>query len=141
MQRVRRRTIVSALASSDRISLRVVHIMCIVFREIRLEVGGCKMSRKRSIDKSIPISVALPSSLVRRLDQELDYTSSRSKYVARAIENRLNQIEASAISELSTRHLMAELNFRVDISKNLKTILNTLLMEMVEADSKKRLDD
>jgi metal-responsive CopG/Arc/MetJ family transcriptional regulator len=93
------------------------------------------MSRKRSIDKSIPISVALPSSLVRRLDQELDYTSSRSKYVARAIENRLNQIEASAISELSTRHLMAELNFRVDISKNLKTILNTLLMEMVEADS------
>ena len=95
------------------------------------------MSRKRSIDKSIPISVTLPSSLVRRLDQELDYTSSRSKYVARAIENRLNQMESSALSDASTRHLMAELWTRVDISKNLKTILNTLLMEMVEADSNK----
>jgi len=94
------------------------------------------MSRKRSIDKSIPISVALPGSLVKRLDQELSYTSSRSKYVARAIENRLNEMESSALSDASTRVLMAELNFRVDISKNLKTILNTLLMEMVEADSK-----
>ena len=96
------------------------------------------MSRPRSTDKSIPISVALPSSLVKRLDQELSYTSSRSKYVATAIANRLNEIESTAISELSTRQLMAELNFRIDISKNLKTILNTLLMEMVEADSKKR---
>ena len=95
------------------------------------------MSRPRSTDKSIPISVALPASLVRRLDQELSYTSSRSKYVAVAIENRLNEIEATAISELSTRQLMAELNFRIDISTNLKTILNTLLMEMVEADSKR----
>ena len=94
------------------------------------------MSRKRSTDKSIPISVALPSSLVRRLDQELDYTSSRSKYVARAIENRLDEMESSALSDASTRVLMAELNFRIDISINLKTILNTLLMEMVEADSK-----
>ena len=96
------------------------------------------MSRPRSTDKSIPISVALPGSLVKRLDQELSYQASRSKYVAKAIENRLNEIESTAISELSTRQLMAELNFRIDISKNLKTILNTLLMEMVEADSKKR---
>jgi predicted DNA-binding protein len=102
----------------------------------RIHTGWDNMSRKRSIDKSIPISVALPSSLVRRLDQELDYTSSRSKYVAKAIENRLNEMESSALSDASTRHLMAELNFRIDISKNLKTILNTLLMEMVEADSK-----
>jgi metal-responsive CopG/Arc/MetJ family transcriptional regulator len=96
------------------------------------------MSRPRSTDKSIPISVALPGSLVKRLDQELSYKSSRSKYVAKAIENRLNEIEATAISELSTRQLMAELNFRIDISQNLKTILNTLLMEMVQADSQRQ---
>lgn len=93
------------------------------------------MSRKRSTDKSIPISVALPGSLVKRLDQELSYTSSRSKYVAKAIENCLNQEAANPIADASTRVLMAELNFRIDISANLKTILNTLLMEMVEADS------
>jgi len=85
------------------------------------------MSRKRSIDKSIPISVALPSSLVRRLDQELDYTSSRSRYVARAIQNRLDEIESSAVSDATTRQLMAALHGREDISNQLKTILLTLL--------------
>ena len=85
------------------------------------------MSRKRSIDKSIPISVALPYSLVRRLDQELDYTSSRSKYVAKAIENRLNEMQSSAVSEASTRQLIAALRARPDISKQLFTILDTLV--------------
>ena len=85
------------------------------------------MSRKRSIDKSIPISVALPSSLVRRLDQELDYTSSRSKYVSIAIENRLKQMENSSVSEASTRQLMAALHSRTDISNQLRLILETLI--------------
>ena len=85
------------------------------------------MSRKRSIDKSIPISVALPGSLVKRLDQELDYTSSRSKYVTKAIQNRLDEMQSSSVSEASTRQLMAALHSRTDISKQLKTILETLL--------------
>ena len=85
------------------------------------------MSRKRSIDKSIPISVALPGSLVKRLDQELDYTSSRSKYVAKAIQNRLDEMQSSSVSEASTRQLMAALRARPDISKQLFTILDTLV--------------
>jgi metal-responsive CopG/Arc/MetJ family transcriptional regulator len=85
------------------------------------------MSRKRSTDKSIPISVALPGSLVKRLDQELSYQASRSKYVANAIENRLKEMENSSVSEASTRQLMAALHSRTDISKQLKTILETLL--------------
>ena len=85
------------------------------------------MSRKRSIDKSIPISVALPGSLVKRLDQELDYTSSRSKYVGKAIQNRLDEMQSSAVSEASTRQLIAALRARPDISKQLFTILDTLV--------------
>jgi metal-responsive CopG/Arc/MetJ family transcriptional regulator len=85
------------------------------------------MSRKRSIDRSESVSVALPGSLVRRLDQELDYTSSRSKYVAKAIENRLNEMQSSAVSEASTRQLIAALRARPDISKQLFTILDTLV--------------
>ena len=85
------------------------------------------MSRPRSTDKAIPISIALAGSLVRRLDQELSYTSSRSKYVAIAIENRLNEMESSAVSNASTRQLMAALHSREDISSQLKTILLTLL--------------
>jgi len=87
------------------------------------------MSRKRSTDKSIPISVALPGSLVRRLDQELKYTASRSKYVARAIENRLNQMESSQVGEASTRQLIGALHARIDISNQLRTILLTLLSD------------
>ena len=86
------------------------------------------MSRKRSIDKSIPISVALPGSLVKRLDQELSYTSSRSKYVAKAIQNRLDEEEASPVNDASTRQLMGILHARIDISNQLKTILETILM-------------
>ena len=85
------------------------------------------MSRKRSIDRSESVSVALPGSLVRRLDQELDYTSSRSKYVAKAIENRLKEMQSSAVSEASTRQLIAALRARPDISKQLFTILDTLV--------------
>ena len=85
------------------------------------------MSRKRSIDKSIPISVALPGSLVKRLDQELSYQSSRSKYVADAIENRLKQMENSSVSEASTRQLMAALMARKDITNQLRLILETLV--------------
>ena len=85
------------------------------------------MSRKRSIDKSIPISVALPGSLVKRLDQELSYQASRSKYVANAIENRLKQMENSSVSEASTRQLMAALMARKDITNQLRLILETLV--------------
>ena len=85
------------------------------------------MSRKRSIDKSIPISVALPGSLVKRLDQELSYQASRSKYVAKAIENRLNEMQSSCVSEASTRQLMAALMARKDITNQLRLILETLV--------------
>ena len=85
------------------------------------------MSRKRSIDKSIPISVTLPGSLVKRLDQELSYQASRSKYVSKAIENRLNELSSSAVSEASTRQLMAALMARKDITNQLRLILETLV--------------
>jgi metal-responsive CopG/Arc/MetJ family transcriptional regulator len=85
------------------------------------------MSRKRAIDKSIPISVALPSSLVKRLDQELSYQASRSKYVAKAIENRLNEMQSSSVSEASTRQLMAALHSRKETTNQLRIILETLL--------------
>ena len=87
------------------------------------------MSRKRSTDKSIPISVALPGSLVRRLDQELKYTASRSKYVAKAIENRLQDMASSSTLEMPTSQLMGMLHARPDISPQLKQMLKILLSD------------
>ena len=85
------------------------------------------MSRPRSTDKSIPISVALPGSLVRRLDQELSFQSSRSKYVARAIKNYLDQLETSSVGEASTRQLVAALSAREDIDGTLRQLLKNFL--------------
>jgi metal-responsive CopG/Arc/MetJ family transcriptional regulator len=85
------------------------------------------MGRKRSTNKSVPISVSLPGSLVTRLDQELSYQASRSKYVQVAIENRLKQMENSSVSEASTRQLMAALMARKDITNQLRLILETLV--------------
>jgi metal-responsive CopG/Arc/MetJ family transcriptional regulator len=85
------------------------------------------MGRKRSTNKSVPISVSLPGSLVTRLDQELSYQASRSKYVQVAIENRLKQMENSPVSEASTRQLMAALMARKDITNQLRLILETLV--------------
>jgi len=81
------------------------------------------MSRPRSTDKSIPISVALPGSLVRRLDQELSYRSSRSQYVAKAIKNHLDQVKASSIESASTRKLAATLREREEVDDTLKELL------------------
>ena len=81
------------------------------------------MSRPRSNDKAIPISVALPSSLVKRLDMELSYRASRSKYIRVAIENRLNEVENSGVESRSTRQLMAALHAREDIDDSLRAIL------------------
>lgn len=49
------------------------------------------MSRPRSTDKSIPISIAIPGSIARILDQKLSYTSSRSAWIVGAIKERLEK--------------------------------------------------
>jgi len=49
------------------------------------------MSRPRAIDPSVPLSIAVPQSLKTRLDQELSYKQSRSKWVCHAITEKLEQ--------------------------------------------------
>lgn len=49
------------------------------------------MSRPRSTDKAIPISIAIPGSIARILDQKLSYTSSRSAWIVTAIKQRLER--------------------------------------------------
>jgi metal-responsive CopG/Arc/MetJ family transcriptional regulator len=87
------------------------------------------MSRRRSTDKAIPISIALPKSIVARLDQVLAYNDSRSAYIARAITDRMNQLKASSVSDASTRTLMAALTSREDIDSTLKHLLLQILAQ------------
>jgi len=90
------------------------------------------MSRRRSADKAIPISIALPGSIVTRLDQVLSYNDSRSAYITRAIQDRMNQLEASSIADAPTRQLMAALSSREDIDSTLRHLLLQILAQKLE---------
>ena len=82
------------------------------------------MSRRRSADKAIPISIALPRSIVARLDQVLAYKDSRSAYVARALKKQLDNQESFNVKEVPTSRLRMELYHRAETSAALKLALN-----------------
>lgn len=48
------------------------------------------MPRPRSRDKVVPVSIGIPVSLMMRLDNELDWNHSRSKWVKSAIISKLD---------------------------------------------------
>jgi len=68
------------------------------------------MSRPRSTDPSVALSIAVPQSLKTRLDQELSYTSSRSKWVCTAIKEKLEQ--EFDYTSIPTRRLLGMLHAR-----------------------------
>ena len=48
------------------------------------------MPRPRSRDKVVPVSIGIPVSLMMRLDNELQWSQSRSKWVKSAIISKLD---------------------------------------------------
>ncbi|GAG60075.1 unnamed protein product [marine sediment metagenome] len=55
--------------------------------------------RPRSRDKVVPVSIGIPVSLMMRLDNELDWRQSRSKWVKSAILQKLDeQFDWTAVS-------------------------------------------
>jgi len=89
------------------------------------------MSRPRSTDPSVALSIAVPQSLKTRLDQELSYKQSRSRWVCHAIKEKLNQ--EFDYDSLSTRFLIRELQMRNIISTDLLTSLMMRVEEIEEA--------
>ncbi len=90
------------------------------------------MSRPRSTDPSVPLSIAVPTSLKRRLDQELAYTSSRSLWVQKAIKAKLDAYEHEymIIEELSSERLCAILLNRQVISLGMFETLQKVIKAM-----------
>jgi len=88
------------------------------------------MSRPRSTDPSVALSIAVPQSLKTRLDQELSYHQSRSKWVCHAIKEKLNQ--EFDYDSLTTRFLIRELQMRNIISNEL---LTSLMMRVAEIEA------
>ena len=88
------------------------------------------MSRPRSTDPSVALSIAVPQSLKTRLDQELSYKQSRSRWVCHAIKEKLDQ--EFDYSSISTKQLLGMLHYRNVIDTDLLTSLLMRVEEIAE---------
>jgi hypothetical protein len=90
------------------------------------------MSRPRSTDPSVALSIAVPQSLKTRLDQELSYKQSRSLWVQKAILAKLDAYndEYMIIEELSSSRLCAILLNRQVISLGMFETLQKVIKAM-----------
>ena len=64
------------------------------------------MSRPRSADPGVPITISIPNSLKIRLDQELSYKASRSKWITKAIEAKFLSMNAFNMGDVSNKRLI-----------------------------------
>ena len=86
--------------------------------------------RPRSRDKVVPVSIAIPVSLMMRLDNELDWKQSRSKWVKSAILQKLDeQFDWTAVS---SKRLLAILFNRKVIDYDRFTLLCQQVGEIEE---------
>lgn len=84
------------------------------------------MSRRRSTDPAIPVSIAIPRSLHTRLNEILAYKSSRSAWVVDAIKLKLN--EQSALDSIDVNDILLHLYDRLPRKDHYRT-LRTLYID------------
>lgn len=77
--------------------------------------------RPRSRDKVVPVSIGIPVSLMMRLDNELNWKQSRSKWVKSAIIEKLDQ--SFDYGSIQTKQLIGMLHNRNIIDYELVTLL------------------
>ena len=69
--------------------------------------------RPRSADPGVPITISIPNSLKTRLDQELSWKQSRSKWVTKAIEAKFLDMAAFDMSDISNSRLIHVFHGRI----------------------------
>jgi hypothetical protein len=97
------------------------------------------MSRPRSTDPSVALSIAVPQSLKTRLDQELSYKQSRSLWVCGAIKAKLKHVKEQEELEkvfdytsIPNIQLIGMLHGRELIDDELFTLLRMRVVEIEE---------
>ena len=88
--------------------------------DMRCLQGVVTMGRRRVKEKHIPMSLSMPYALIQRVDNQLSYTSSRSKWVQEAIKSKLESQERGMddLENVRTTTLFAELLMRLDKESN-----------------------
>jgi len=84
------------------------------------------MMARRIKDRTAPIHITLPVSLINKLDSTLSYNQSRSKKIANLISNHLEGEEFD-IRSIPTRHLLVALRTRFDQHEIAYGLLSTLI--------------
>lgn len=82
---------------------------------------------RRAANPTRKISITIPSRIFDELERTLSYSQSRSKFISTAIQDKLDGETAPAITELTTRQLMAALYARDDLDNTLYVIIKSLL--------------
>jgi len=82
--------------------------------------------RRRSQNKTIAISITLDRSIIDELDEILSAKQSRSKFIQRCIEAKLNN--GTFVYEAECKTLMAALAGREDCDPFLKKMILQILL-------------
>ena len=87
------------------------------------------MSRRRSSNPAIPVSIAVPRALHTRLNELLAYKQSRSAWVCDAIKAKLDAVSAKSqtIDAMSNSELLFELFYRNAINEDIYLMLKSKL--------------
>lgn len=82
---------------------------------------------RRATNPTRKISITIPDRIFQQLESHLSYSQSRSKFISTAIQDKLDGEAAPAITELTTRQLMAALYARDDLDNTLYVIIQSLI--------------
>jgi len=82
---------------------------------------------RRSANRTVKMSISVPSNIFNELERTLSYTQSRSKFISSAIDEKLNGSEGFSVEESTTKQLMAALMNRNDVDPTLKALLLHIL--------------
>lgn len=88
------------------------------------------MGRRRVKEKHIPMSLSIPYALIQRVDSELSFKQSRSKWVQGAIEAKLEDSKAFDLSNKTSISLAWELRMRNVISPGMFETLEKVIKAM-----------
>jgi len=78
------------------------------------------MGRRRVKEKHLPMSLSMPYALILRVDNQLSFKSSRSKWVQDAIKKKLESQERGYddLENVPIQSLLSELTMRLDKTTN-----------------------
>ena len=88
------------------------------------------MSRRRTGTRYVPITISLKPSMVDDIEATLGPKQSRSQWVAKAIQEKLDEDEYNpTVDDVTTGHLISKLSQRTDINGEQKGILEYWLSQ------------